>query len=220
MMEMMRSNLSVIIHTPLVGVNRWNSFFFFLSILATIGGCVPVGATYELGLGTSEVRGRMVLGDGTQDDWHPLIVVYKYHYKFIPQVDDRRPFVPVDPTQQTSITHPTAHIVRVGEAGNFVISMPADVVAVHVIFMARQRLSDVFRYSRSLGVGRITYQANLPVMGAGWRSHFYTFLEPQLQNLIVDERYQLQLPDQKVLSDWLGLQREFLDTSKKKKTEN
>ena len=193
----------------------WKNLVGVCLVLMVSAGCVPRGASYEIGLGTTEVRGQIVLPEGELAPWHPLIVVYKYHYKFIPQPNQRDPFAPADPTRESSLTHPSAHVVRASESGEYIISMPSDVVAIQAVFMARQRLSDVFRYSRSLGVGRITYQANLPIMGNGWRSHFFTYLEPQLQNLIVEARYNLPVADQKILSDWLDNQRKFLSGAAK-----
>ena len=180
-------------------------------------GCAPSGASFEFGLGTTEIRGRLDLQDAAPLDWQPLVVVYKYHYKFIPKPPEGDTFAPPGTTHEPSLTHPTAHVVTVDKNGEFSLSMPADVVSVYVLFLARERLTDVFRYSRSLGIGRVTYQANLQVMSRGWRSHFYTFLEPQLQNLITEPRYQMSPLDQQRLGTWLSEQKELLEAKSAKK---
>ncbi len=84
--------------------------------------------------------------------------------------------------------------------------MPADVVSVDIMFIAADHLTDTFRFARSLGLGRITYTAVLRPM-RDWRSHFHTFLEPQLQHLIVEHRYRLAQREQKLLGEWLEAQK-------------
>jgi hypothetical protein len=48
-----------------------------------------------------------------------------------------------------------------------------------------------------------------------WRSHFYTYLIPELEHVIVEPRYQLPLPDQAQLSTWIGAQRKRLEAERK-----
>ena len=183
-------------------------------VIPFFGGCAPQGASFEFGLGTTEIRGRLNFDGDAVSDWQPVIVVFKYHYKFIPLPSVQGPFTvegkAENTDQGTTLLHPTAHVVPVASNGEYAISLPADVVSVYVIYAARQRLSDVFRYARSLGVGRVTYHARLPVMGPDWRSHFFTFIEPQLQNTIAEPRFLMPPQDQKILGDWLTEQKNIL----------
>jgi hypothetical protein len=167
-------------------------------LLWALAGCLPPQASFQPGFGTTEVVGTMDLDPDTLAAGDGLVVVYKHHYTFI-TLDNGK-----------TIRLPTANVVRVDREGRFSISMPSDVVAMDILFIAPDHLTDTFQFQRSLGVGRVTYRAHLPPM-PDWRSHFYTYLEPQLQHLIVEQRYRLSPQDQKVLGDWLIAQQERLE---------
>lgn len=182
----------------------------FMALLL-LHGCLPPQANFEIGLGTTEIVGSVLVGDEDATESGAIIVILKNHYKFIPlyQSDD---FFPLGRSGRiNSITHPTAHFQQVGPTGKFVIPMPSDVVSVDIMFIAAEHLTDTFRFSRSLGMGRVTYNATLPSM-PDWRSHFYTFLEPQLQELIVESRYHLPDREQQQLGDWLLAQKKRIET--------
>lgn len=140
----------------------------------------------------------------------PLIVVFKHQYTFIPNFSPGTPDFTPPPQATRGITHPTGHVAVVGDAGEFSISMPSTVVGLTVFFVADGRLTEVSRFRRALGMGRIIYHARLKAMG-GWRGHFYTFLEPQLQHMIVEKRYRLSDRDQKLLGDWLDRRKARLE---------
>lgn len=183
-------------------------FCWALALMAApaLYGCLPPRADFEVGFGTTEIVGTVNVGTGGAAGHDALVVILKNHYKFIPLYQNDN-FGPRNSLARAgSITHPTAHVQEVGASGTFAISMPFDVVSVDVMFIAPDHLTDTFSYARSLGLGRITYRADLPPM-PDWRGHFYTFLEPQLQDLIVDQRYQLADRDQKRLGDWLLAQK-------------
>jgi nicotinamide riboside kinase len=45
-----------------------------------------------------------------------------------------------------------------------------------------------------------------------WRSHFYTYLQPQLEHLITEQRYELSAFDQERLTAWLNDQKRRLES--------
>ena len=167
------------------------------------GGCLPPQADFEIGLGTTRIAGivNITARERTQGD--PLIVVFKYHHQFITAGDG------------TAILRPTAHVVQVGRAGGYSIDMPADVVWMDILFIAPERLTEKFHFRRQLGIGNVTYRPNLVPM-PDWRSHFYTFISPQLEHLIVEARYRLSPPEQRVLSQWLLAQNARLEDNRGK----
>jgi hypothetical protein len=111
---------------------------------------------------------------------------------------------------EPAITRQTVMLVTAGAQGEFRIPMPQDVVMVDVLFAAPERLTDTFHFRRQLGIGTVTYTARLPPV-PDWRGHFYTFLAPQLEHLIVEARYGLSIPDQERLVKWLTEQKRRLD---------
>lgn len=180
-----------------------------------LAGCFPPQTDYEFGLGTTEVAGVVDLGNKDPTESDAIVVVLKNHHTFIPRSggaafsDDARSEF------RGSITRPTAHVQRVDRAGAYYIDMPADVVSVDILFIAFNRLTMRRHFDRSVGIGRINYRAILPAM-PGWRDHFYTFLEPQLQEMIVDSRYRLSRAEQKLLGDWLDAQKKLLEAGRGK----
>ena len=173
-------------------------------------GCLPSQATFEFGLGTSEVVGTVELDAGSAIEDDAIIVVQKNHHKFLPADFRSSPFDSSPFEASRSLTHPTAHLAMIDHNGGFAISMPVDVVSMEIWFVAPGRLTEVFKYSRSAGIGRVSYRAFLPV-ARDWRNHFYTFLVPQLQHFIVEARYALSERDQKQLADWLDAQKNRLE---------
>jgi hypothetical protein len=161
--------------------------------------CLPPEATFRPGIGTGEIRGTVDLPPPDPDAGPPLIVVYKHHNKLIGFQGER------------AVTHPTAHLATVGEFGQFTISMPADVTSMDIFFVAPGRLTDVFHFQRQLGIGVVTYRARLPVI-PDWRSHFYTYLEPELEHVIVESRYGLSPNDSETLARWLSDQTRRLES--------
>jgi len=167
-------------------------------LLLLLGGCLPPRADFEWGLGTTEIVGEVEAGERPARGNPPLLVVYRHHYKFVEMAD--RP----------ALTHPTVAVVPVPPDGRFRVPMPADVVAVEILFIAPDRLTDEFRFRRQIGLGRITYRAVLRPM-PGWHDHFYTYLQPQLAHLITEERYRMTPADQLVLGEWLRSEERRLD---------
>lgn len=174
----------------------------------TAAGCLPDNASFRPGLGTSRVVGRIAPlpqapavpyagGDASpvQADW-PIIVAYKYHHTFITLGD-------------TQVRYPTAHTVLVERDGSFSIDMPSDVVSMDILFIAAGRLTDTFSFRRQIGMGDITYRPEMPEMG-DWASHFYTFLAPQLEHAITEERYRMSPLERARLGDWLSAQEDRL----------
>jgi len=166
-------------------------------IAVILSGCLPPQASFSPGFGTSEIRGVIQLPPPDPAAGPPLVVVFQ-HRSLLTGFSG-----------ETAITRQTVSLSTVGQYGQFTISMPQDVVAVEILFAAPERLTDTFRFQRQLGVGTVTYTPTLPVIG-DWRSHFYTFLEPQLEHLIVETRYQLSPRDQERLTQWLNDQKRRL----------
>lgn len=163
-----------------------------------LGGCLPADADFSLGISTSRIDGRFNLERLDTGSGPPLVIAIKHHHKFTTLDAESR------------ITHPTAHVIRVDPSGAFTVFMPSDVVAIDLILMAPDHLSRQFAFKRSLGVGDITIKAELKPMPA-WRSHFYTFIEPQLQHMVVEQRYEMNEFEQGLLFDWLTAQQKRLE---------
>jgi len=158
-----------------------------------LAGCLPPQAEFSPGLSTRRISGFFEPFKSKSPQGPPLIVVYKFHRSF------------ASGPGQENILLPTAHVVQVARGGAFSITIPWDVVAANVFFIAPGRLTESFQFKKTLGVGAITYRPNLKRMPA-WRNHFYTFLNPQLQHLIVEKRYRLTPGDLRTLSQWLNFQ--------------
>jgi len=158
-----------------------------------LGACLPPQAHYELGLGTTRITGSLVPAKERPVPGGALIVVYEYHNQFITKADG------------SAILRPTARVLRPSAQGTFSIGMPTDVVRLDVLFIAPEHLTELFHFQRQLGVGNIDYTARLAAI-PDWRSHYYTYLSPQLQALIVDTRYRLAPHEQQLLTDWLQAQ--------------
>ncbi len=165
-----------------------------------LAGCLPPQADFEWGVGTSRITGFMTSLPTAPPGEGAIVVAYKFHHQFITYGDGQ------------AVLRPTAHVVSVGSAGDFSISMPADVVAMDILFIAPERLTEQFHFKRQLGVGDVTYRAVMRPMG-DWRSHYYTFLIPQLEHLIVESRYRLAPEGVERLSAWLQAQNRRLAPS-------
>ena len=184
-----------------------------LAVVILFTGCLPPNTDYEFGLGTTVVAGIVDLGADDPIESDAIVVVLKNHDTFIP-LGRRDEFSGASHPEFTrNITHPTAHVVPVSKAGTFTVYLPTNVVSVDILFIARNKLTRRARFNRSVGIGRINYRATLPTM-PDWRSHFYTFLEPQLQQYIVEPRYQLSKGEQRMLGDWLTRQKKILETGR------
>lgn len=176
------------------------TLLWVLTLIFTAG-CAPAGADFEFGFGTNEIVGGVVVEEGHPNNAPPFVVAYHHHYKFIPfgpAADNPRKH----PDQFQSITHPTAQIVKVNPEGKYKVKMPADVVGIELFFIASGRLTQTFSYRRSLGLGKITFNTTLP-HNAGYKSHFYTYLQPQLSWIITEKRFKLSNPSLQFLSEWL-----------------
>ena len=194
------------------GIAVWIAQFMTLAALAT--GCSTANTEYELGFGTSVVSGTVNLGLDDQGDTTPIVVVLKNHDMFIPQ-NRRDEFTGAPHPEFTpNFTHPTAHVVAVSSEGAFSIYLPPNVVSVDILFIARDRLTRHVQFRRSALIGRIKYRADLAAM-PDWRSHFYTYLEPQLQEYIVEPRYRLSRSEQRILGDWLTDQKNNLESGRR-----
>lgn len=161
--------------------------------LLMLAGCLPSQADFSLGLSTQRISGFLNAPGIEPSQGTPLIVVYKFHRSL------------VNAPPQTLALIPTAHVIYVARSGAFSIEIPWDVVSANIFFIAPGRLTEVFQFKRMLGVGNITYRTNFKRM-TNWRDHFYTFLNPQLQHLIVEKRYRLSPGDLRALSKWLDFQ--------------
>ena len=158
-----------------------------------VAGCLPPQAEFEWGLGTNNITGTMASLPAKPPGEGGIVVAYKHHHQFITDGDGR------------ALLRPTAHVVPVSSSGSFYVSMPADVVAIGLLFIAPGRLTEQFHFKRQLGVGDITYHAAMVSM-PDWRNHYYTFLIPQLEHLIVESRYRLAPEGVQLLSNWLQAQ--------------
>jgi hypothetical protein len=158
-----------------------------------LGGCLPPPASYELGLGTSRISGFVYTDPAQPTPGGPLVVAFLYHHQFIEQADG------------SAVVSATARVLQPGSSGQFSLALATDVVRAELFFVAPEHLTTVFRFRRQLGVGDITYRAELEAM-ADWRSHYYTFLSPQLEALILEQRYRLPPDEQQALTAWMQLQ--------------
>ena len=164
-----------------------------LLLALALGACLPAGAEYKLGVGTSRISGRYHLEQVEPTHGPALVVAFKQHHKFVTSDSGQ------------ALTHPTAHVIVVGADGRYSLDMPGDVVSISILFVAPDYLTREFRFQRQLGVGDITYDPILQALPR-WRDHYYTYLLPQLEHLIVDPRYGLSNEEQQRLGDWLRQQ--------------
>lgn len=184
-----------------------------LAFTVLASACSPPNTGYEFGFGTSVVSGIVELGPDNPRETDAIVVVLKNHDMFIP-LNQRDEFSGAAHAEFTrNITHPTAHVVPVSKEGAYAISLPANVVSVDIMFVARNKLTRRAHFKRSAVIGRITYRAILATM-PDWRSHFYTYLEPQLQEYIVEPRYRLSQGEQRLLGDWLTHQKQALEAER------
>ena len=174
------------------------------ALVATLlAACLPPQADYRLGLGTNRIRGSVTIPPGTPgipdstEPGGPLVVAYLYHHQFVTSGSG------------AAVLVPTARVLRPGPQGDFSLEMSADVVRAELMFIAPGHLTQLFHFQRQLGVGDIDYRAELLRIG-DWRSHYYTYLSPQLENLILERRYRLSPSEQQTLGQWLQLQNEQL----------
>lgn len=194
-----------------------------LAGVSALAGCFPPQASYDFGVTTTRVEGTLDVED-PQTAGDPLILVYEYHYAFIELNEGKgpgmggAPLMPGEPMLELDggrgLAYPTASLAAVRADGSFTISVPADVLRLEIFFISPDRLTDVFQFSKQLGVGRMVYRAKLPRM-RDWRSHFYTYLVPELQHVIVEPRYKLPLQDQARIGAWLDAQRTRLEAMRK-----
>lgn len=173
-----------------------------LLILLVLGllaaGCLPQDASFNLGLSTGRIDGNVDMAALDASLGAPIVVAIKHHHRFSGYQEDERP-----------VTHPTAHVVRVYRDGRFTVSMPSDVVSMEIMVLIPGFLSRSYSFKRSLGLGNITLRPTL-TRQPEWRSHFYTFIQPQVQHLIVETRYQLADAEQQQLATWLTAQQQRL----------
>ncbi len=168
----------------------------FLAILVILpGGCLPPQAEFSLGVGTSRIQGFVNAPAAAPGDGGPIIVSIQYHRTLLAEPD----------YGGEVILHPTVHVTYVGRGGLYSIPIPGDVVSAEVLFIAPGHLTQVFRFRRSLGLGVIKYRADLRPM-PDWRDHYYTYLLPRLQHMILEKRYRLSDSHQQHLSEWLEVQ--------------
>lgn len=169
-----------------------------LALLLPLGGCLGPDASYKFGLSTSEVVGKLPLSDEVLANGQAIVVVVKYHHTFITLDSGQR------------ITRPSAHLAQVYQNGEFRVSMPSNVVAMDLYFIEPDHLTDTYHFKRQVGVGEVTYRPKMPPM-PDWRSHFYTFLQPQLQHFIAEPRYAMNTGDQQKLTEWLMAREKALE---------
>jgi hypothetical protein len=188
------------------------SLFLGLALVALfcLAGCLPQQASYDFGISTSQIVGDLEVED-PDTAGPPLVFVYKYHYLFVNESSDD----PVPHTPST-VARATASLAPVLSDGSFSISVPTDVVRLEVFFISPDRLTDIFQFQKQVGIGRVVYHARLKRM-PDWRSHFYTYLKPELENVIVDSRYELPPQDQAQLAAWLTQQQTRLEALRKPK---
>ena len=176
-----------------------------LALAGLLGGCLATGADYKFGIGTNEVVGAVEApGDAPPDPADVLVIVFQYHYLFQTYDSEKR------------IYRVSADVRGVDRIGAFRVPMPSDVVKLELVFIAPDRLSNEFRFSRQIGIGQVSYRAELPPH-SDWYSHFYIYIQPMLSNLIVEQRYHLSEEDQQRLGDWLQTQSARLQAIRKQR---
>ena len=112
---------------------------------------------------------------------------------------------------EPNLTRQTASLAHLGQYNQFTIAVPSDVVELQIIVAAPERLTDTFQFHRQIGMGTITYKPSLAHV-TDWRSHFYTYLQPQLEHLITEPRYEMSAFDQDRLTQWLTDQKHRLES--------
>lgn len=159
-----------------------------------LAGCFPPDADFRFGVSTSEILGAVEApGDPPLDPGDVLVIVFQHHYLLQTYDSEERVF------------RVSADLRRLSRTGEFRVPLPSDVAKVELIVIAPDRLTGEFRFSRQIGIGQVMYHPTL-LPHRGWYSHFYTYVQPMLSNLITEDRYQLSQEDQQRLGDWLQYQ--------------
>ena len=185
----------------------WPASIWLISISLMIGGCLPPEADFKWGLGTSEIVGTVETASSDTDMADVLVVVFQSHYLLKTMDTEER------------IYRVSARLGYVDDFGRYVVHMPSDVVTLELMFIAPDHLTDQFRFNRQIGIGQVSYRAHLREH-SDWRSHFYTFLQPILSDLIVEQRYRLSREDQLRLGNWLQAQQARLEVKMKHEQES
>ena len=181
---------------------RWAALALLLAVGAGGSGCFPPEADFKFGIGTSEIVGAVEApGDPKPDFQDVLIVVFQTHYLFQTLDSERR------------VYRVSADLRSVDPHGEFRVPMPSDVVSLELIVIAPDRLSRQFKFNRQVGIGQVSYNPELPLHN-DWYSHYYTYIQPMLSHLIVEQRYRLSNEDQQRLGDWLHTQSERLQAQR------
>lgn len=187
--------------------SAWPASIWLLPIGLMLGGCLPPEADFKWGLGTSEIVGTVEPAGSDTDMGEVLVVVFQSHYLLKTMDTEER------------VYRVSARLGNVDDFGRYVVHMPSDVVTLDLMFIAPDHLTDQFRFNRQIGIGQVSYRATLREH-PDWRAHFYTYLQPILSDLIVEQRYRLSRKDQMRLGNWLQTQQARLDVKMKHEQES
>lgn len=168
------------------------------AVALLLAACLPPQASFRPGFSTSVIDGAVDNPPLRKNVPPPFLLVVQHHYTF------------VELEGQPAVTHPSAHVRNLDAGGRFRVDLPADVVGADLYFIAADHLTEVFRFHRQFGVGTVSYHASLQPMN-DWRAHFYTFLKPQLEHFITEDRYRLNPIAQQQLSDWMEDQQQRIE---------
>lgn len=162
-----------------------------------MGGCLPERAEFEWGLSTSRIVGTVRSEGDVPAPEDVLIVVFRHQYLL------------EKPGTGERVYRTSAQVTSIDAEGRYTVPMPSHVVGVDILFIAANRLSDEFQFRRQIGIGEVTYRAELPPHPA-WHNHYYSYVQPILTDLVTEERYRLSPDEQYRLGTWMERQQDRL----------
>ena len=180
----------------------WGGVAAVLLLLGT--GChAAEDVAYRPSWGSWRVAGRVILADAptAAERGDALVLVYLAHELLVSLSDDRT----------SSLKRTTARVLRPDAQGRFWLALPGDVLQIQLWIIApgHETRRQAFRHQPFFSEMRFEPKLRATSTSA-WRNAFYVDLNPRLQALIVDPRYELSESEQLALGAWLAQQQDRL----------
>lgn len=171
------------------------SFLLLVVIASLVSNCFPAYVDYQMGWTTQRISGKIELQGSTLEETTAFIVVQEYYASGV-QFENQPPRY-----------RPNAKLVFPDQSGNFQFNFDLQASKVHFALIAQGYQMQTFRLQRQIGVGDISYDANLEKV-ENWKDYLILFISPFLQPFITEQRYRLEPTHQLYLGNWLTEQQE------------
>jgi len=167
-----------------------------------LGGCLQTGAHFDFGLGTTEIHGNLTLEGKPLPAGQAVALVFQEEHLFVSVGPEGVPGDPSRRDTEKQLTYRTVRLAHISPEGRWWLPMPDHVLEVRVMFMLPGCATEEFRFRRQLGVGDVTFDVDMKPLPE-WRDHFYTYIQPVVQNVLADSRYRMSPQDMQGLDGWL-----------------